>query len=157
MVGQWSRVSTLLTSPQSPEDGRGTQEELLGILTWFANWCEMHDLELQQGKKTNQNCLPSGIWRDLHSLMIGHVVIIQYYCIENGQTVVPKNTNMDPCENHFANARQLCGRSTNSLDVAKARAADSKLYQFNAARRQSRVKGANNADAPDWMPAAKGF
>ena len=74
---------------------------------------------------------------------------MQHYCIEEKRTLVPKNTNTDPCENHFSMTR-LKGGASGSRDVSGFRSADSGSSQFQLSRASlnQRVRGSNNAAAP---------
>jgi hypothetical protein len=141
----------------TPQNGRQIQEELLSILSFFSEW-HLDNIDKQNDPSdrwtTEWSFLPEITWANLNGLVLGHVAMIQYYCIENGYTIVPRRTNTDPCENHFANCRQMGGGSTNSLDVTRARVADSNSSKLRDARR---VESANNAQSPPMHNQQKKF
>ena len=128
----------------TPETGRKTQEELLDILAWFSDWKAEHDAEVKAGTADEYNFLPRQTWENLNRLILGLVVAIEYYCIKEGFTLVPRKMNTDPCENEFAIHRQS-GGSTGAINSTQADLAD---VNTQAVRGSSRVAKSNNYAAP---------
>ena len=129
---------------QQRENGREIQEKLLDILAWFADWKASNDAAMKEGKATEYNFLPSQTWNNLNRLVLGLVVTIDFYCIKHGYELVPRKMNTDPCENHFANARQS-GGSTGAIDSTQA---DLAAHNQGTARIAKRVGRSNNEFAP---------
>ena len=59
-------------------------------------------------------------------IILSHVVIIQYWCIEKNMKIKPSLMTTYPCENHFGNGRQNCGGSRTGLAVLGWQASDNK-------------------------------
>jgi len=134
----------------SPDTGRRTQEELLDVLAWFSDWKAEHDAEVKAGTADEYNFLPRQTWEDLNRLILGLVVTIEYYCIGEGFTLVPRRMNTDPCENEFAIHRQS-GGSTGAINSTQADLAD---VNTQAVKSSSRVAKSNNYYAP---PKSRSF
>eukprot|EP00984_Skeletonema_dohrnii_P013632 scaffold5653_cov95-Skeletonema_dohrnii-CCMP3373.AAC.7 len=118
----------------TPQNGLVMQEKLLAILDWFSKWKNDHDKRISdpddypdmKKSRTEYNFLAPITWDCLRNLILGHVFIIQYYCIERGFTIDPRTLNTDPVEQHFGNGRQFVGGSTHGLTARGWNHADQK-------------------------------
>ena len=97
-----------------------------------------------EGKASKYNFIPQQTYKNMNRLILGLVAIIQFYCIDRNQTLVPRKMNTDPCENHFANARGT-GGSHGGINCVQADLADSNQ---TSARIAARAAGSNNQFAP---------
>mmetsp|Transcript_21657 Transcript_21657/g.32094 ORF Transcript_21657/g.32094 Transcript_21657/m.32094 type:complete len:187 (+) Transcript_21657:3-563(+) len=111
-----------------PTNGREMQEKLLDILDWFSKWKRDHDRRVSEpeSERTEYNFLAPITWDCLRNLILGHVFVIEYYCIGKGYTINPAKLNTDPVEQHFGNSRQFVGGSTQGLTMAGWNHADKK-------------------------------
>ena len=65
--------------------------------------------------------------------MLGHVTVIQLYCVMKGESISPQTMNTDTVEWFFGDARQMVGGSSNKLTAAGYDRADKKASTFNHA------------------------
>jgi hypothetical protein len=92
----------------SAKNARSTQERLLTILSFFADW----DASVKKDKKCDiENFLAPETWKGLQRMILGYVGMIKYYVVGMGDTIVPKRTTSDSCEHYFSRARASFGGS----------------------------------------------
>jgi hypothetical protein len=71
-----------------------------------------------------------------------------HHCIvKKGESINPHTTNTDTVEWHFADAKQMVGRSTNKLTAAAFDIADKKASTFNATKFSLLGNNANGVNA----------
>ncbi len=107
---------------------------MLDTLAWFSSWKELHDERVEEEAATEYNFFAAETSFCIKSLLLSHVAVIQFYCIERGNSVNPRTLNTDAVEWHFADSRQMAGGSTNKLTAAGFNRADKKASTSNAAR-----------------------
>ena len=121
-IEKWDRLVDIMNARDgvqyTPENGRAIQEELLKLLTWLTNWHNDHEEAVKQGMRTEYNFFADETWKCMQMLLLGHVSLIQLYCINRGMTIDPRAINTDPVEHHFGNGRQMVGGSTNSMTTS---------------------------------------
>ena len=97
------------------ENGKTFQRELLIFLAWMSRWKADHDERVGDGKRTEYLFFADSTWQCIQMMVLGHVVVIEVWCIKRGMEVNPKAMNTDPVEHHFGNLRQMIGRSYSGL------------------------------------------
>jgi regulator of replication initiation timing len=110
----------------TPENGEEITEKLLEILSWFCKWKNSHDEDVKKQLKTEYNFFADTTWFGIQNLILGHVFVIQYWCIGQGMTIDPLALSTDPVEHHFGNCRQFVGGSTAGLTAQKMNQGDAK-------------------------------
>ena len=107
LIEKWNRIIDIMNGRDneyySPENGRAYQEELLDTLTWFSKWKNDHDERVKNGDRTEYNFFAAETWNCIQMMLLGHVVIIQYWCIGKRMNINPRVLNTDPVEHHFGN------------------------------------------------------
>ena len=106
---------------------------LLETLNWFSNWRTLHEKMMSEKRASKYNFFADETWFCIKSLLLGHIMAIEIFCVENGKNINPQTMNTDTVEWHFGNARQMVGGSTNTLTAAGFDNADKKASTFNAA------------------------
>ena len=67
-----------------PGNAAQRQTVLLKMLTWFSRWKELHDERVEEKHATGYNFFANETWFCIKSLLLGHVTIIQLYCVMKG-------------------------------------------------------------------------
>ena len=137
----------------SPKNGAARQTKLLDVLTWFFEWKKLHDSRVASDDADEYNFFARETWFCLRALILGHVALIQTYCIEMNEEINPKSVNTDICEWFFGDGRQMVGGSTNKLTARGWNNADYKAGAFNAGR-HGLAKG-NNASGENAFKRQK--
>ena len=117
-----------------PGNAAQRQTVLLKMLTWFSRWKELHDERVEEKHATGYNFFANETWFCIKSLLLGHVTIIQLYCVMNGESNSPQTMNTDTMECVFGDACQMVGGSSNELTVAGFDRLDKKASTFNYAK-----------------------
>ena len=108
------------------KNGRNMQEKLLDHLYWLSNWKLDHDARVEKGERDEYNFFADETWKCMQMLLLSHVVLIHYWCIERDMSINPHVLNTDPVEHHFGNCRQMVGGSTQGLTVQQIGFGDTK-------------------------------
>ena len=137
----------------SPKNGAARQTKLLDVLTWFFEWKKLHDSRVASDDADEYNFFARETWFCLRALILGHVALIQKYCVEMNEEINPKSVNTDICEWFFGDGRQMVGGSTNKLTARGWNNADYKAGAFNAGR-HGLAKG-NNASGENAFKRQK--
>ncbi|EJK60144.1 hypothetical protein THAOC_19553 [Thalassiosira oceanica] len=136
LIRKWDELSDIVNkwdSIYTPENGQERQRALLNILLWFQKWKDDHDERVKNKTRTEWNFFADETWKCIQMLIMSHVILIQWYCIERGMKLSPRRMNTDPVENHFGNCRSSVGGSTQSLTTAQWGAGDAKAGLAEAA------------------------
>ncbi len=99
--------------PHSTANACERQTILLKIYVWFCRWKELHDERVRDKRATEYNYFANETWFCIKTLLLGHVMAIQIYCVKQGESVTPQTMNTDTVEWFFGDARQMVGGSTN--------------------------------------------
>ncbi len=84
-----------------------------------------------RGKRaTEYNIFADETWFCIKTLLLGDVMVIQMYCVEQGESVMPQI--MNTVEWFFGDARQMVSRSTNKMTARTINWADKQASTFSA-------------------------
>jgi hypothetical protein len=119
--------------PHSPENARERQTILFKTYVWFCRWKELHDERVRDNCATEYNFFAGETWFCIKTLLLGHVMAIHIYCVEQGENVRPQTMNTDTIEWFFGDARQMVGGSMNKMTARTFNWADKQASTFNAA------------------------
>jgi hypothetical protein len=102
----------------TPETALAKQKELLSILDWFSKWNKEHKVRLSKGWDTEFNFYADETWRNLQSLILGHVFLIQFWVMDRGFSINPRVCNTDcNMEHHFGNSRQIAAQEVTTVSL----------------------------------------
>ena len=118
----------------APGNAAQRQTVLLKTLAWFSRWKELHDERVEEKHATAYNFFADETWFCIKSLLLGHVTVIQLYCLMKGESISPRTMNTDTVEWFFGDACQMVGGSSNKLTAAGFDRADKKASTFNYAK-----------------------
>lgn len=152
---RWNEVFDICNGkdgPHTPENAKERQTKLLRALEWFTEWKASHDTMVAKGEADEYNFFAPETWFCIRALLLGHIAVIQYYCLDRGESINPSSMNTDVVEWFFGDARQMMGGSTNKLNALGFNRADQKSNAFNAAK--SNLVG-NNAHGKDHFNGRK--
>ncbi len=114
----WSEVNDICNGrdgPHSPENAYQRQAILSKTYVWFCRWKELHDERVIDNVPLSTIFFPDETWFCIKMLLLGHVMAIQIYCVEQGESVMPQTMSTDTFEWFFRDARQMVGGSTNKM------------------------------------------
>jgi hypothetical protein len=117
-----------------PGNAAQRQTELLKMLAWFSRRKDLHNERVEEKHATAYNFFADETWFCIKSLLLGHVTVIQLYCVMKDESIIQKAMNTDTVEWFFGNARQMVGGSSNTLMAAGFDQADKKASMFNYAK-----------------------
>ena len=129
--------------PHTPENAEERQTKLLDILSWFAEWKELHDERVAKEEATEYNFFADETYFCIQALILAQVGAIQLYCVEKGLSVAPRTMNTDVVEWHFGDVRSFIGGSTNKITAKGYDHGDFKAMACNAAKHSLRGNNAS--------------
>jgi hypothetical protein len=91
-------------------------------------------------------------WFCIKTLLLGHVMAIQIYCVEQGESVKLQTMNTDTVEWFFGDARQMVSGSTNKMNARTFNRADKQASTFNA---ENFALVGNNSTGADFFGRKK--
>jgi hypothetical protein len=131
----------------TPETGLSIQKALLEILEFFSKW---EKSVLDNPKLGQYNFFADETWTGIKRMTLSYVGTIQHCVIGLKNTIVPKRTTSDPCENCFARCRSRMG-STNTANASGFNAARVNESALHLGTEIFRVPKANCSDAPSLL------
>ena len=63
------------------------------------------------------NCFAEKTWKCIQLLLLSHVCLIEFWCIDKGMTIHPRKLMTDPVEKHFGNGRQMVAGSRSGMTI----------------------------------------
>jgi len=157
LCDKWNQVVDICNGKDgdhTPDNAVERQEKILGILSWFSGWKKLHDQLVAKKEADESNFFADETWFCIKSLLVGHVAVIQLYCIGKCVSIRPRSMNTDCVEWFFADARQMVAGSTNKLTARTANHAGKKANAFNAAKCNL---GGNNKSGEDNFGRSKRY
>jgi len=76
--------------PHMPGNAAQRQTVLLKMLAWLSIWKELHDEWVEEKHATAYNFFADETWFCIKSLLLGHVTIIQLYCVMRARVLAHK-------------------------------------------------------------------
>ena len=131
----------------TPKSGKAFQKELLEFLAWMSQWKLDHEGRVRKGRRTEFHFFADDTWRCIQMMVLGHVVVIEVWCLQRRMKVNPKVMNTDPVEHHFGNLRQMIAGSHAGFTSVSASQADTK---YGLAKTANYNVVENNKCADGW-------
>jgi hypothetical protein len=82
-------ISNVRDRPHMSGNAAQQQTVLLETLAWFSRWKDLHDKRVEEKHATAHNLFANETWFCIKSLLLGHVTVIQLYCVMKGESISP--------------------------------------------------------------------
>jgi hypothetical protein len=119
--------------PHSPENACERQTILFKAYVWFCRWKELHNERVRDKRATEYNFLADETWFCIKTLLLCHVMALQIYFVEQGESVTPQTMNTDTVEWFFGDARQMVSGIRKKVTARTFNRADKQASTFDAA------------------------